>query len=78
MTSSPSSYAGRASGVEPLTRRELEVLRLLATSLPTAEIAIELFITVNTLRTHTKNIYGKLDVHSRREAVARAQELGLL
>jgi len=64
--------------IEPLSERELEVLRLLATSLPTAEIAIELFITVNTLRTHTKNIYGKLDVHSRREAVARAQELGLL
>jgi len=63
--------------IEPLSERELEVLRLLATSLSTAEIANELFITVNTLRTHTKNIYGKLDVHSRREAVARAQELGL-
>ena len=63
--------------IEPLSERELEVLRLLATSLSTAEIANELFITVNTLRTHTKNIYGKLDVHSRREAVARAQESGL-
>jgi len=75
-TTSP--YPHTPTLIEPLSERELEVLRLLATSLPTAEIANELFITVNTLRTHTKNIYGKLDVHSRREAVAHAQELGLL
>jgi LuxR family maltose regulon positive regulatory protein len=64
--------------IEPLSERELEVLRLLATSLSTAEIAEGLFIAVSTLRTHAKSIYGKLDAHSRREAVARAQELGLL
>jgi LuxR family maltose regulon positive regulatory protein len=64
--------------IEPLSERELQVLRLLATRLSTAEIAEGLFIAVSTLRTHAKSIYGKLDVHSRREAVARAQELGLL
>jgi LuxR family maltose regulon positive regulatory protein len=73
----PSPHPHPPTLIEPLSERELEVLRLLASSLPTAEIANELFITVSTLRTHTKNIYGKLDVHSRREAVARAQELRL-
>jgi LuxR family maltose regulon positive regulatory protein len=64
--------------VESLTGREMEVLGLLATHLPATEIAQELVISVNTVRSHIKSIYGKLDVHSRREAVARAQDLGLL
>ena len=64
--------------IESLTERELEVVQLLSTSLSTAEIANELYIAVSTLRTHTKRIYGKLDAHSRREAIARAQELQLL
>ena len=64
--------------IESLTERELEVLQLLSTTLSTAEIANELYIAVSTLRTHTKSIYGKLDVHSRREAIARAQALQLL
>jgi LuxR family maltose regulon positive regulatory protein len=63
---------------EPLSERELEVLRLLTTHLSSREIAEQLVISVNTARSHIKNIYGKLDVHSRGEAVARAQELGLL
>jgi LuxR family maltose regulon positive regulatory protein len=67
-----------APWIESLTERELEVLRLLSTSLSTAEIANQLYIAVSTLRTHTKSIYGKLDVHSRREATARAQEWQLL
>ncbi len=64
--------------VEPLSRRELEVLRLLATELSGPEIAQNLVISVTTVRSHTRSIYGKLGVHSRYEAVARARELGLL
>lgn len=54
------------------------MLRLLGSDLAGPEIARELFISLNTLRTHTKNIYAKLGVSSRREAVRRAAELGLL
>ncbi len=67
-----------AALVEPLSERELEVLRLLPTELTTAEIAERLFISYHTARTHLKNIYGKLDAHSRHEAVTRAQDLNLL
>ncbi len=63
---------------EPLSERERDVLRLLATDLSGPDIARELIISLNTLRTHTKNIYDKLEVNSRREAVRRAIELGLL
>ena len=63
---------------EPLSDRELEVLQLLPTHLSGPEIAQELCIAVNTVRSHIKSLYGKLDVHSRRQAVARAQDLGLL
>jgi LuxR family maltose regulon positive regulatory protein len=64
--------------LEPLTERELEVLRLLRTELSGPEIARELVVSLNTMRTHTKNIYSKLGVNSRRSAVRRAEELGLL
>ena len=64
--------------VEPLSERELEVLRLLASDLDGPEIAAELVVSLNTMRTHTKNIYAKLGVSSRRAAVSRATELGLL
>jgi LuxR family maltose regulon positive regulatory protein len=63
---------------EPLSDRELEVLRLLESDLSTQEIGDHLFISVHTVRTHVKSIYGKLDVHSRMEAVLRAKELNLL
>jgi len=64
--------------VEPLSRRELEVLRLLGSDLDGPEIARELVVSLNTVRTHTKNIYAKLGVNNRRAAVRRAQELDLL
>jgi LuxR family maltose regulon positive regulatory protein len=64
--------------IEPLSDRELEVLRLLQGDLDGPDIAGQLFVSVNTVRTHTKNIYAKLGVNSRRAAVRRAGELGLL
>jgi len=64
--------------IEPLTEREMEVLRLLNTQLSSTEIAGKLYISVNTARFHIKNIYGKLGVHRRSDAVRRARELGLL
>jgi LuxR family maltose regulon positive regulatory protein len=63
---------------EPLSARELQVLKLLASSLTSTEIGQELFITANTARFHIKNIYSKLDVHRRSEAVARARALELI
>jgi LuxR family maltose regulon positive regulatory protein len=64
--------------VEPLSERELDVLRLLATDLDGPDIAGELVVSLNTVRTHTKNIYAKLGVNNRRAAVTRAAELDLL
>jgi LuxR family maltose regulon positive regulatory protein len=64
--------------VEPLTERELEVLKLIAEGLTNPEIATSLFLSLHTVKVHTRNIYGKLGVHSRTQAVARSQELGLL
>jgi LuxR family maltose regulon positive regulatory protein len=64
--------------IEPLSERELDVLRLLATDLDGPEIASQLMVSLNTMRTHTKSIYTKLGVNSRRAAVRRAEELELL
>ena len=64
--------------VEPLSERELDVLRLLGTDLDGPDIARELMVSLNTVRTHTKNIYAKLGVNNRRAAVRRAEELDLL
>jgi LuxR family maltose regulon positive regulatory protein len=74
--------AGRSSSatqglIDPLSNRELDVMRLLMSELTGPEISRRLFVSLNTLRTHTKNIYAKLGVTSRREAVRRAIELGL-
>lgn len=63
---------------EPLSERERDVLRLLGTDLSGPDIARELRVSLNTLRTHTKNIYVKLEVNNRRAAVRRAEELDLL
>ncbi|MDP9219166.1 MAG: LuxR C-terminal-related transcriptional regulator [Actinomycetota bacterium] len=64
--------------VAPLSDRELDVLRLLATDLGGPDIARQLSVSLNTMRTHTKNIYAKLGVTSRRAAVRQAQQLDLL
>ena len=63
--------------VDPLSDRELEVLRLLRSELSGPEIAERLIVSLNTLRTHTKNIFNKLGVNNRRSAVRRAEELDL-
>jgi LuxR family transcriptional regulator, maltose regulon positive regulatory protein len=79
----PSPAAGLALSaaptlLEPLSERELDVLRLLASDLDGPAIAAQLFVSVNTMRSHTKSIFAKLGVNSRRAAVTRAGELGLL
>jgi LuxR family maltose regulon positive regulatory protein len=69
--------AGQAL-IEPLSERELDVLRLLGSDLDGPEIARELVVSLHTVRSHTKNIYAKLGVNSRRAAVRRAEDLDLL
>jgi len=64
--------------VDPLTSREFEILALLGQHLSNQEIATELYISVKTVRRHTENIYGKLGVHGRRDAVAKAIGLGII
>ncbi|MET9310198.1 LuxR C-terminal-related transcriptional regulator [Kribbella sp. NPDC003505] len=70
--------ASRDGLIEPLTERELDVLRLLAGDLDGPSIARRLVVSLNTVRTHTKNIYAKLGVNNRRAAVRRAHQLNLL
>ncbi|MDQ4137577.1 MAG: LuxR C-terminal-related transcriptional regulator, partial [Actinomycetota bacterium] len=74
-TPGPARDAGSVL-VEPLSEREREVLRLLDTDLTGPEIARQLVVSLNTVRTHTKSIYAKLGVNNRRAAVRRAEELG--
>ena len=64
--------------IDPLSDRELEVLHLMAQDLSYKEIANQIMVSLNTVRTHVKNIYSKLMVHKRSEAVAKARELNLL
>ncbi len=77
-----SGYSPSTEGVaplhDPLSERELTVLRYLPTLLSSTEIAGELFVTVNTVKSHLKAIYRKLEVRNRREAVGRARALGLI
>ena len=63
---------------DKLSEAELRVMRYLPSNLKASEIAAELFVSANTVRTHLRHIYAKLGAHSRSEAVARARELGLL
>jgi LuxR family maltose regulon positive regulatory protein len=77
----PATARQRPTGhamVEPLSSRERDVLRLLGTDLNGPEIARELVVSLNTVRTHTKNLYMKLGVNNRRAALRRAKELDLL
>jgi LuxR family maltose regulon positive regulatory protein len=64
--------------IEPLTERELEVLRLMADGLKYKEIAARLFISLNTVRFHVKAIYGKLNVNNRTQAIKAARRFHLL
>ncbi|MGH2821648.1 MAG: response regulator transcription factor, partial [Thermoleophilaceae bacterium] len=63
---------------EPLSERELTVLRLLATDLSQRDIGHELYLSLNTVKTHSRRIFGKLGVSSREQAVGRARERGLI
>lgn len=74
----PPPVLSASSVVEPLTERELEVLRLLTSHLSSTEIAGELFVAASTVRSHIKSIYSKLNVHSRSDAVQQAKDLRLL
>jgi LuxR family maltose regulon positive regulatory protein len=76
-TKSPSLNA-QAGLVEPLSPRELEVLAQLSEGFTNQEVALALHIALGTVKNHVKNIYSKLNVHSRTQAVARARDLGLL
>ena len=73
-----SASARQVDGVDQLTDAELSVLRLLRSELSQREIGTELFISVNTVKTHARNIYRKLGVATRDEAVQRAKQLSLL
>jgi LuxR family maltose regulon positive regulatory protein len=75
--SAPLRRRSRANDPDELSDRELDVLRLLRSDLSGPEVARELHVSLNTLRTHTKHIYTKLGATNRREAVTRAGELGL-
>lgn len=63
---------------DELSDAELRVVRYLPSNLTASEIASELIVSANTVRTHMRHIYAKLDAHTRSEAVARARELGLV
>jgi LuxR family maltose regulon positive regulatory protein len=74
-----SAIRNRQSAIlDPLSERETEILQLVASGLSNREIAEKLYVAPSTVHWHVKNIYGKLDVHSRTQAVARAGELGIL
>jgi LuxR family maltose regulon positive regulatory protein len=77
-TLAPTATQTGAGAAEPLSARELTVLTMLATELTGPQIAAELYVSLNTLRTHTKHIFEKLGVNTRPAAVRRAQELGLI
>ena len=64
--------------MEPLSQRELKILQLIAQGLSNREISERLFLALSTIKGHNRNIFDKLQVQSRTEAVARARELGLL
>lgn len=72
-TALPASYL-----VDPLSERELEILKLVAEGLSNQQIGRKLFLATSTVKRHVNNIYAKLDVHSRTQAVAKGKELNIL
>jgi LuxR family maltose regulon positive regulatory protein len=77
-TAPSSTEVPKSELIEPLSERELEVLQFIAEGLTNREIAARLFLSVNTVKVHSRNIYGKLGAHNRTEAAAKAQALGIL
>jgi LuxR family maltose regulon positive regulatory protein len=80
-TKAPEPMKARHAGsdlVELLSERELEVLELIADGLTNQEIATRLYLSLNTVKGHARNIYGKLAVHNRTQAVGKARALGIL
>jgi LuxR family maltose regulon positive regulatory protein len=77
-TTPSSTQIPKPEFVEPLSEREIEVLQLIAEGLTNPDIASRLYLSPHTVKAHTRNIYGKLSVHNRTEAVARARALGVL
>ena len=77
-TDSLEAQTSKSDLIEPLSERELEVLQLIARGLTNPEIASRLFLSLHTVKAHTHNIYGKLGVHNRTQAVTRARTLGVL
>ncbi len=75
---SVSSPVNQTEFIEPLSERECEVLQCISSGLSNREIANQLYLSLNTVKVHTRNIYSKLDVHSRIEAVSKAKDLGFL
>jgi ATP/maltotriose-dependent transcriptional regulator MalT len=74
----PRRLGARNQLAEPLSERELEVLSLLASGRTNSEVARDLFVSVGTVKSHTGNIYRKLEAKNRAEALARARELKML
>ena len=77
-TDSLKTQAPKSDLIEPLSERELEVLQLIAEGLTNQEIADRLYLSLNTVKVHTRNIYAKLGAHHRASAVAKARALGIL
>jgi LuxR family transcriptional regulator, maltose regulon positive regulatory protein len=74
----PSQPGGPEPPLEPLSESEIRVLRYLPTHLSAPEIADELYVSTNTVKTHMRHLYAKLGTHRRAETIARARALGLL
>ena len=74
----PSDRRDGSSWVEPLSSRELEILKLIALGLSNREIGARLFLALDTVKGHNRRLFDKLQVERRTEAIARARELGLL